>query len=630
MDVETNCNPSNANIKHAGIYGTNIYGQGPVAEAEPVEALTSIALAYESPQSTTLAVGTRSGHVFTLQIRGDKYEMCPIKFGSSPAQVIPINLNGEQSSIMICNGVELMMMTNYSADCQPGRFEKIYRVWLADPNDPTVPSVNSVARIYRQGQEEVGAMNLAMISGSRILFSQLQRQPLPVPRHFLVGGAPTQILYADRLEALVTVVSKNGIPSLHFFDPETGQDLSRPVKEVKDKEGERKPVDIDYIEYLGIPGTRILCLSNWRYKHNGRTWEWIVVAGKVREEEGLLLVVSAEVERCQTAEGDSRRIRFGIKFKRTVDAPVWSVTTDDSGVFMGFGLNIHYFQVNPADKKLKLVKEFELHSPAAWMQVVDGRLHVVTVKHSLMILDYKGGSPIGENQMVLLHSDPVARKGMHSIEAGSFFEGERLRAITMLSDYSSGVYGLWSTSLDDEPLKLVFQAELDASVRRFVRGHTRPPWELVTHKPRFGCIQSGPDTADILGISLDGSLRHFTLLKKEAWQFLRFVQNLAMASPTICPHTYSNAFHGNFDPEPRSNTKLMMQVDGDILQRCLDERILEDIISDSEHAARFRDLVQALDENRDTITAATQMSNANTDHIRLAYMILEYYLAPVL
>lgn len=619
-------------MKHVDANGANTDRQGILVEAEPVEALTSIALVHENPQSTTLAVGTRSGHVFTLQIRADKYEMYPLNFGSSPAQVIPINLNGEQSSIMICNGVELTMMTNYSADCQLGRFEKIHRVWLADPNDPTVPSVNSVARIYRQSQEEVGVMNLAMISGNRILFSQLQRQPLPVPRHFPVGGAPTQILYADRLESLVTIVSKNGIPSLHFFDPETGQDLSRPVKEVRDEKGERRPVDIDYIEFLGVPSTRILCLSNWRYQHSGRTWEWIVVAGKVRDEEGLLLVVSAEVERCQTAEGNLRRIRFGNKFKWTVDAPVWSVTTDDTGVFICFGLNIHYLQVNPADKKLKMVKEFELHSPAAWMQVVDGRLHVVTVKHSLMILDYKGSSSIGENQMALLHSDPVARQGMHSIEAGSFFEKERerFRTITMLSDYSSGVYGLWSTSLDDEPLKLVFQAELDASVRRFVRGHTRPPWELATRKPRFGCIQSGRDTADILGISLDGSLRHFALLKKEAWQFLRFVQNLAMASPTICPHTYSNAFHGNFDPEPRSSTKLNMQVDGDILQRCLDERILEDIICDPDHTSRFRELLQALEENKDTGAPATQTSNDNMDHIKLAYEILEYYLAPVL
>ncbi|KAK7745256.1 hypothetical protein SLS62_009808 [Diatrype stigma] len=597
-----------------------------MAEVEPVEALTSITLVDENPQWTTLVVGTRSGHVFTLQIRTNKHEMFPLKFGSSPAQVVPINLDGEQSAIMVCNSAELTMMANYSG-YQQAQFEKIDRVWLTDPNDPTVPSVNSVARLYRQGQEEAGAMNLAMISGNRILFSQLQRQPLPVPRHFPVGGAPTQVLYSSRLRALITVVSKDGIPSLHFFDPETGRDLSHPVKEVKGEDGVRKFVDTDHIECLGVPGTRIITLSDWRYQHGGNAWEWLILAGKVRDEEGLLLVVSAESERYQTPEGPSRRVRFWSRLKKVVDAPVWSVTRDEKGVFICSGLNIQYLLVNAADKKLKVAKEFELHSQAAWMQVVDGRLHVVTVKHSLMILDYKGGTSINENQMILLHSDPVARRAGHCVEVGSFPE----RAISMVSDFSCGVYGLWSTSVDDEPLKLVFQAELDASVRRFARGHTRPPWELATRKPRFGCVPSRRDMADVLGISLDGSLRHFTLLKKEAWQFLRFIQNLAMASSKICPHTYSNVFHGNFNPEPQPKPELMMQVDGDILQRCLDERILEDIASDPEHAARFRELIRALKEPRDPNTpATTQTLHDNAEHFKIAYKILEYYLAPVL
>ncbi|RYP91367.1 hypothetical protein DL770_002507 [Monosporascus sp. CRB-9-2] len=595
---------------------------------ESVEALTSIISVNEGPQQTTLAVGTRSGHVFTIRMQAGGYETYSHKFGASPAQVFPISGPGEPSLIMVCNNFHLAMMTNFSADDQPARFRSLHRVFPTDPNDPIAPSINSVARIQWQIPEEVGTLNLAMIAGNRILFTQLQRQPQPVPRHIPVGGTPTKVLYSSRLEALVTVVSRSGIPSLHFLELETGSDLSRPVKETKDENGERKFVDTDYIDCLGAPGTRIISLSDWRYQHGGRTWEWIVIAGKVRDDEGLLLVVSAEPERYHTAEGPSRRVRFWSRLKRIVEAPVWSVTTDEHGVFICFGLNIHYLQVNPADKKLRLVKEFELLSPAAWMQVVDGRLHVATTKHSLMILDYKGESTLGENQMVLLHSDPVARTGIHSIEVGSFLDKERLRSITMLSDNSCGVHGLWSTSSDDEPLKLVFQAQLEASVRRFTRGHTRPPWELATHTPRFGCIQSARDTPDILGISLDGSLRHFTLLKKEAWLFLRFIQNLAMASSTICPHTYPSVAHGDFDPEPQLSPKHRMHVDGDILQRCLDQRMLENLMSNPEHATRFRVFLRALVENQDM--PAPQSSDDNAEYFKLAYSVLEYYLAPVL
>ncbi|RYP05995.1 hypothetical protein DL765_009643 [Monosporascus sp. GIB2] len=612
----------------AGALNASMDRRGSASGPESVEALTSIISVDEGPQQTTLAVGTRSGHVFTIRMQAGGYEMHSQKFGTSPAQVFPISGPGEPSLIMVCNDFHLAMMTNFSADDQPARFRNSHRVFPTDPNDPIAPSINSVARIQRQIPEEVGTLNLAMIAGNRILFTQLQRQPQPVPRHIPVGGTPTKVLYSSRLEALVTVVSRSGIPSLHFLDLETGSDLSRPVKDSKDEKGERKFVDTNYIDCLGTPGTSIISLSDWRYQHGGRTWEWIVIAGKVRDDEGLLLVVSAEPERYHTAEGPSRRVRFWSRLKKTVEAPVWSVTTDEHGVFICFGLNIHYLQVNPADKKLRLVKEFELLSPAAWMQVVDGRLHVATTKHSLMILDYKGESTLGENQMVLLHSDPVARTGVHSIEVGSFLDKERLRSITMLSDNSCGVHGLWSTSSDDEPLKLVFQAQLEASVRRFARGHTRPPWELATHTPRFGCIQSARDTPDILGISLDGSLRHFTLLKKEAWLFLRFIQNLAMASSTICPHTYPSATHDDFDPEPQLSPKHRMHVDGDILQRCLDQRILENLMSNPEHATRFRVFLQALVENQDM--PAPQTSDDNAEYFKLAYRVLEYYLAPVL
>ncbi|RYP52006.1 hypothetical protein DL768_002802 [Monosporascus sp. mg162] len=487
---------------------------------ESVEALTSIISVNEGPQQTTLAVGTRSGHVFTVRMQAGGYETYSHKFGASPAQVFPISGPGEPSLIMVCNNFHLAMMTNFSADDQPARFRSLHRVFPTDPNDPIAPSINSVARIRRQIPEEEGTLNLAMIAGNRILFTQLQRQPQPVPRHIPVGGTPAKILYSSRLEALVTVVSRRGIPSLHFLDLETGSDLSHPVKETKDENGERKFMDTDYIDCLGAPGTRIISLSDWRYQHGGRTWEWIVIAGKVRDDEGLLLVVSAEPERHHTVEGPSRRVRFWSRLKRLVEAPVWSVTTDEHGVFICFGLNIHYLQVNPADKKLRLVKEFELLSPAAWMQVVDGRLHVATTKHSLMILDYKGESTLGENQMVLLHSDPVARTSIHSIE------------------------------------------------------------------------------------------------------------NLAMASSTICPHTYPSVAHGDFDPEPQLSPKHRMHVDGDILQRCLDRRMLENLMSNPEHVTRFRVFLQALVENQDM--PAPQTSDDNTEYFKLAYRVLEYYLAPVL
>ena len=261
--------------------------------------------------------------------------------------------------------------------------------------------------------------------------------------------------------------------------------------------------------------------------------------------------------------------------------------------------------------------------------------------------------------MVLMHSDIVARRGMHSTEVGSFMDGERPRPIMMLSDMSCGVHGLWSASQDVEHFRLIFQGKLEASVRRFARGHTRSPWQLATRRLQYGYLESARDAPDVLGVSLDGSLRHFALLRQEAWQFLRFVQNLAAASPAVCPHTCPRPAHGDgvsFDPEPRSDPKSGMHVDGDVLQRCLDARVLEDVLaSEPRHAPRFRQLLRALvtlehgdvgteglgDEDEDEDGegadgggaeggAEGEGGKAKEKDFRLAYNILEYYLAPVL
>ena len=628
---------------------------GPLLGTEPIEALTNIVFACEDPQESTLAVGTRSGHIFILKLRAGGYEMYPYKFGPSPAEVFLISFPGEPASIMTCNGSEIAMMTNSSGDDQRGSFEKLYRVWPADADDPTAPSINSVTRFHRQGAEEAGTLSLVMIAGSRILFSQLQRQPLPVPRYFRVGGAPTQVLYSNRLETVVAVVSKNRTPSLHFFDPETGQDLSRPIKEVKDKEGVRKSVDADYIELLGIPDTRIYALSNWRYQQDGNVWEWIVIGGGTRYDDGFLIVVSAEIERHQALDGSSRQIRFWSRLKRVEEHPVYSVTTDDHGVFICCGQSVQYLQ--PVDKRLRVIKEYELPSSAAQMQVVNGQLHVVTVEHSLMILDYRSRSTLAENQMTLIHSDQAAKKGMHSIQVGTFLDGAggRIRPITMMSDLLRGVYGLWPASADEDNVRTVFRGSLEASVRRFARGHTRPLWQLATRRPRYGYLESGArDTRDVLGVSLDGSLRHFTLLGPEAWRFLRFVQNLATAAADTRPDDGS----GSFDPEPYADFHAGMHVDGDVLQRCLDGHLLEQMVAAyrPQHALRFRQLLGAVMKADDRRAAAEPGAAGGLEgpgaergldgdedgdgdgdakareerHFRLAYHVLEYYLAPVL
>ncbi|KAI1083620.1 mono-functional DNA-alkylating methyl methanesulfonate N-term-domain-containing protein [Whalleya microplaca] len=595
-------------------------------------ALTSIISSGEQSGGVTLVAGTKNGDVLTIQLDSSysaSYEVSRDKYGMSPSSVFPGTMIEDSSSIFVCGDAEMAIMTKYVTDQQGGHFEELHRVWPTDVYDPGMPSpsINSVTTLHQQ-VPEYDQSTLVMIAGPRILITELQRRPKPVPRSLPVRGTPVKILYSQRLEALVTVISRNGLASLHFLDPTTGHDISHPLKIQREK---GKPAttyyEVDYIDGLGFASAGVVSLSRWRYKSaGGYHADWYVLSVRKEDDRGLLLIVSAEPENTPTETGMPRRIRFWTKFKSVYGGPIRSVTTTEQGLFLCVGNHLQYNIIE--QERFKVTKKYELPSPASWMQVVDGRLHVLTTKHSLIILDYKSDPAIESDQMVQLHTDDTCRSCLHSIEVGSFLSAERHQSITMLSDPMCGVHGLWSPSEDERPLKLVFRAELQASVRRFVRGNTRSPWNLFKNRPRYGCIQSGPPGSDILGLSIDGSLQSFALLSEDAWRLLRFIQNLAMASRAIYPYTSSSKAGDDDDFEPEVNPKLNMHVDGDILQRCLDKHVLEEVISEPQHVQRFRELLEVLDEGKALLS--TQGTGRDALYYKLAYDILRYYLTPVL
>ncbi|KAI1470467.1 mono-functional DNA-alkylating methyl methanesulfonate N-term-domain-containing protein [Daldinia caldariorum] len=606
-------NPS-LNISTANIIGNNALG-----------ALTSIVSLGERSGKSVIVTGTRNGDVLTIrfdQSQPENYEIYKDRLGVSPSQIFPGSIVGDPDSVLVCTDAELTLMTSYVTGRQGGHFEQINRVWPTDGDRPSMPSppINSVASLFEQ-LPEYGKSTMVMITGPRIMVTELQFRPKLVPRYFPVHGTPVKVLYYKRLEALVTVVSKDGLLSLHFLDPVTGCDLSRPLERAKLSEGYTY-YGADYITGLGNPDTRAMSLTTWSYRAGNFHGDWIVLAMRRRDNEGLLLIISADLEDIPTRADSPRRIRFWTKFDRKIrDGPIWSVATDEHGVFLCVGNCVQYHVIE--HNKFKVIRQHELPSPASWMQVVNGRLHALTTKHSLVILDYQSEPLSDSGPMVRLHTDDTCRIGLHSIEVRT-----PLSAITMLSDPMCGIHGLWAPVENERPLSLVFQAELQGSVRRFAQGYIRAPWNSPKKRARYGCLQSSPSGSDIVGLTIDGSLQHFCLLGEDAWRFLRFIQNLAMASPAICPHTSPDRVDDP-DLEPKADPKSNMQVDGDILQRCLEKRALEELVSEPQHLRRFQELLEPLDED-DSISSSQQDLDSNTACYELGYSILKYYLSPVL
>ncbi|GAP82946.1 putative thermotolerance protein [Rosellinia necatrix] len=585
----------------------------------PINAATSIICL----GSEKIVVGMRNGDVFTIQpieIRqpNREYRIARMsRFGTSPSQVFAGIMFDTGPSTLICNDEVLVMMKEVDEEPNSGVFEEIFKVWLTDASEPHSPSpaINSVARLH--DIPDYGSSTWAMVSGSRILITELQPKPAPVPRPIRTNGTPLGAIYSERLEALVTVVVKSGVPSLHFFDPITGVDLSRPIKKVSGEDEERV-VDVDYITYLGNSDTKVTSLLHWRYKNKGHVYEWFVILARSKHNQGRLLVVSAEQEVATQDTGTSRQIRFWTQFQRKIkDGSPRSGTTDDVGLFLNFGKTLEYHVIE--DKKFKTAMKYDLPSPAMCLEVVDGHLHVLTAHHSLVILDYTSHSAIGDRQMIQVSTDELARSGLHSINLGSVIEiGERQRFV-LTSDPMCSVYGLWSPGpgFDTANLQLIFQAGLMVSIRKFIQGRTRPRW--ARDSPRYRNAPSRPAKHDILGLAIDGSLTQFTILNEDEGRLLSYIQNLARPRPTGQDDASKLQLGAD------SITKAGMHVDGDILQRCMEHKMLERIASTPQQVLELQELLKAPGIGIDM--ANSRVLDEALLVYKYTYDILDFYLS---
>lgn len=544
------------------------------------------------------------------------------KFGLSAAHVLPLSNDREPPSVLVCCDSELSVLAKPWRDPSLG-FEKKLRIFATNTENSAPPSdFSAVIRIPQHLPVASERPTLAMASGSTLYISVLQYPPKPLLRHLPISGDPVKVMYCHRLNVLVVAVIEAQRSHLRFIDPDTGRDLSLPVHSTGREDSN--------IGGLSEEGTRVLSLSEWEYERDGHKWAWLVVAIRLADGKGAVLLVSADKHESTVPDDEGHKIRFCTKLKRSLDEPVWSVATVPQGLLLCFGSSIRYDVYDHEHRKFEVTKIHQLSSPAAWMEVVDGELHVVTIKHSLEILDFRSSPE--DQAMTRLHSDDNTKNLMHCIQAVDMSGKTKNQPISLLSDIYCGLWGMWVPPQDDEPLKVVFQAELQSSVRRFARARAWPPWHSFARTAKYGRIRSSPDDADLFGLGIYGSLQHFTILSIEAWRLLRFIQNLAARCPDLCLPAASSAgiddMDDEWDPEPQRRPIVNMQVDGDILERCLDKRALEDLVSRPDHAGRLRELVDAVSDTR---AGEDGMSSGRaTDPISLAYEILRYYTSPAL
>lgn len=519
-------------------------------------------------------------------------------------------------TILVCCDNKLIFLgLNQHGSCRDAaRLKSVLRVLPVDASklDAMPPPVHFAAAVDMPSED--GVTPILMISGSRLLLAELHREPSPVHRYIPVSGVPNRIIYSQSTQSLVVAatVTRDDKPTLLFVDPNTGDSVGQPT--------DKNKAPVDYISGLGKPGDRIMGLTEWNYRRDGKVWNFILVATRG----GRLVVVSTQ----KTASRDSAppAIRYWTRSKEELKEPIHSVVGYDEGVICCVGETIQWKVLDVRERALKPFKSFRLNSPATSLRISNGKLLALTSRESLVVLDHtEGDGPSAR----LLHEDAWTRKGVDLIEVAGPQTDEPLAGIVLVADRDCGVAALWVPwQTPEKEFEVVLEAELPVSIRRFGRARTWASWELLHRRPKYGRLAATVDDAEILGVSLNGSLHHFTVLSLEAWRFLRFIQNLALTSEELCPYRRLRGHRPIEDVEPRADGGLEMQVDGGILQRCLDQRALERLITRPEHLSRFQELLRALD-GVDSTAALIAEEVPDRYYFELAYTVLRYYLRPV-
>lgn len=609
---------------------------------EPVT--STVCITTKDSQETILVAGTRDGLIITINLSVSKPWLIE-RMGSMPTHIYAARTPG--SVFMSCgNGFYL------ASDYREGRgFHQKQHIWTVDANDSSKlsPAITSVTALPKSLSGNESNVPLLLLANDHFYLAELQPHAGPVQRHLPLGMTPQKILFSHVLKCLVVAVrTPDNKPALRFIDPTSGEDLSYPLN------GQTKE-PVEYINGLGVVDDRIHCLEEWNVSTEGHSYHYILVGTRGVEEAGRVLIISSKRERPQHGENKGK-IKFWTrhKIKPPADAPrgpVYAVTASGRTIRASIGPRLYEYRLDQEERRLPPACAHDLGAPAWKLSIQPNSARTVALVKGESIRALVAG---GEQEpgFTVTHIEPTSRPGMDMLEvAGSWdpvtsapIVSSSSNAIVLVSDQNCTLAGLWVPwDTPGRDCEVLFEADLPSSVRRLRLGRTLPAWSRERRKEKkYGVLPAAvdDDDAQILGMGIDGSMQHFTLLDMSIWRFLRFVQNVAETSAELYPFTYVdiNEFDvdGEFDPVPEMDRRLELQIDGDLMQRCLDKRALEGLIGRrSQWMTLFQEYLDGVDGGRWTreyIWTMEEGDNTERDarYYALAYDILEYFLVPVI
>ena len=584
------------------------------------ETITSLQIPVMSEDAVDIIMGTVWGRLITMSISlsdGTTSFQDVRKLGKSSVKLFNPTDDVASPDVLATCDEHVIMLADY---CSVRRKHEQAEVVVPTSDDNTateVPPVEWVTPVPPELQIGGGLTPVLLLAGSRLLLAELSSTAKLIPRSLAVAGTPTKVIYSDLWKCFIVGMIQDDRPTIDFVDALTGEVISQATS------ASREPMT--YAAGLGGEGDRILCMEVWSFYKDGQLFPYILVG----LQGGNLLTLSArDADAATRGTGKSRVIQYWMRYKRKGNPgeSVYSVLGVDNGMVHCTGMTVHYEVLDPSAKKMIELSHFELDSPALSMQVREGKLFVLTSRHSLLILDHCNPSTpndIDPGRMQLLHADSATRSTIHMVPMQVPQPNNPAASITMLADASSNVVGVWTAlGRREQQLETVFKASLPVPIRRFIQARCRMPWFDQREQGRYGTVRSTSEDLDTFGVTLDGALHHFTIIEPELWELLSFVQGRA-------EKTGKFAMLCNRDVNSDESDSVRRHINGDLLSRCLKSRILEEIMAGTDLHRNLFALLDVIEAG--ALTKGYRGDSKPEDrYFKLAYQILEYLDAPVL
>lgn len=395
--------------------------------------------------------------------------------------------------------------------------------------------------------------SLLCFAENQIFACTLERLAKPVPREIHIPGNPKRIIYSNYLQRLVVAFNfvsyeRDGEytrcynrPKICFIDPNSQSPVPSTLS--IDEGSTQHPDTTQHTRMpTGASGEKVTALFDWTFSSGEHAYHMIVVGTSQSHSThtGRLVYISARANPEHPGQ-----ISPTIKYIHVYQHPVRAIAAyKPSALVLAIGEEVHFQSLDPRTKKWRRMRGFKTESAPISISVKEPYVYVLTARHSVCILRMM------ENHLELHGQDGTDREGLDHVN----LQGESEFILSANRGGSIIGYSQKRIVPDEKLLRPLFAAHIPHSIIQLNASHR--PYE--------------PGAPEIVyGTALLGNIYRFTTLKEHEWRLLRFIQNICLVNPVICPYRARPRL-ANEDLAPTMRKPEFMHVDGDILSRVVD------------------------------------------------------------